>query len=92
MRAGTIETSKSDATHDVVHVQNDRSHLGPLETCYSVQEVAVLRGKTTGKGWNPYSLDTLVLKTQLCMLKTTDEVWDPYRLSGVVLKSLFCMH
>ena len=33
--------------------------------------------KTTGEGWNTYSLFILVLNTQLCVLKTTDEVWDP---------------
>ena len=43
-----LETSKSDAKQAVVLVQNDRSCLGPRETCYSVPEVAVLHGKTTG--------------------------------------------
>ena len=33
--------------------------------------------KTTGEGWNQYSLSILVLSMQLCVLKTTDEVWDP---------------
>ena len=47
--------------------------------------------KTTGEGWNPYSLFTLVLSTRLCVLKTTDEIWDPYRLVSQVTKSLFCM-
>ena len=28
-----IETSNSDAKHAVVHAQNDRSCLGPIETC-----------------------------------------------------------
>ena len=35
--------------------------------------------KTTGEGWNTYSLYILMLSTQLCVLKITDEVWDPYR-------------
>ena len=47
--------------------------------------------KTTGEGWNPYSLFILELSTLLCVLKPTDEVWDPYRLVSLVLKSLFCM-
>ena len=47
--------------------------------------------KTTGEGWNQYSLFILVLSTLLCMLKITDEVWDPYRLVSLVLKALFCM-
>ena len=47
--------------------------------------------KTTGEGWNPYSLFILVLITLLCLLKIADEVWDPYRLVSLVIKSLFCM-
>ena len=87
-----METSNSDAKHAVVHAQNDRSCLGPIETCYSGPECAVLHGKTTGGVWNPYGLDTLVLSTLLCVLKTTDEVWEPYRVISLVLKSLFCMN
>ena len=68
------------------------SRLGPIETCYSGPEVAVLQAKTTGEGWNQYSLFILVLSTLLCELKTTDEVWDPYRLVCLVQKSLFGMH
>ena len=63
-----------------------------IEICKSGPEVAVFNAKTTDEGWDPYSLDTLVLSTLLCVLKTIDEVWDPYRLSSLVLKSLFCMH
>ena len=111
-----METSISNARHAVVHTQNDRSCLGPIETCYSGPEDAVLHGKstggvldrqglvilvvkplycmykTTGEGWNPYSLDTLVLSTLLCVLKSTDEVWDPYRLVIMMQITLFCMH
>ena len=89
---GPIEPSNSDAKHTVVHAQNDRSYLGPIQTCYSGPEVAVLLAKTTGEGWNQYRLFILVLITLLCVLKTTDEVWDPYRLECLVLKSLFFMH
>ena len=81
-----------DAKHTVVHAQNDRAYLGPIQTCYSGPEVAVLHAKTTGEGSNQYSLSILVLSTLLCVLKTTDEVWDPYRLVCLLLKSLFCMH
>ena len=111
-----MDTSISDAKHAVVHTHKDRSFLGPIETCYSGPEVAVLHGKrkggildqqklvilvrkslycmnkTTGEGWNPYSLDIPVLSRLLCVLKTTDEVWDIYRLVSLVLKSLFCLH
>ena len=48
--------------------------------------------KTTSEGWNPYSLDTLVLSTLLYVLKTRDEVMDQYRLVLLALKSLLWMH
>ena len=48
-----METSISDANHDVLHPQNDRSCLGPIETCNSASKVAVLHSKTTDKGWDP---------------------------------------
>ena len=58
-----IETSDSDAKHDVEHAQRDRSCLGPIENCYSVPEVAVLHGKTTGGVWDAQRLVILVLKS-----------------------------
>ena len=115
MKSGPIETSNSDAKHTVIHAQKDRSCLGPIDTCYSGPEGAVLPAKaagvvrdpqrlvifflkslfrmhkTTCEGWNPYSLDTLMLSTLLCVLKTADEVCDPYRLISPDLKSLFCI-
>ena len=50
MRAGPIGTSNSDARHSVLHAQNHRGSLGPIETCYSAPKVAVLHAKTTDKG------------------------------------------
>ena len=47
-----IETSNTDADYAVLHAQNDRWGLGPMEACYSGQKVAVLRPKTTDKGWD----------------------------------------
>ena len=47
LRAGTIETSNSDAKQAVVHAQNDRSCLGPTETCKSGPKVTILHPKTT---------------------------------------------
>ena len=72
-----METSNSDAKHAVLHAQNDRLCLEPIEICYSGPKLAVLHTKATGGGWNQYSLFILVLSSQLCVLKTTDEVWDP---------------
>ena len=57
-----METSNSEAKHAVVHTQNDRSCLGPIETCYSGPEVAVLHGKSTGGGLEQQRLVILVLK------------------------------
>ena len=42
---GPIGTSISDVNPAVVHAQNDRSCLGPIETCYSGPEGAVLLEK-----------------------------------------------
>ena len=78
MKAGThIETSYSDAKHAVVHAQNDRSCLGPIETCFSGPEVAVLHAKTTGGVLDQQRLVILVLKSLFCMRKATGEGWDP---------------
>ena len=72
-----METSNSDAKNVVLHAQSDRSCLGLIETCYSVTEAAVLHVKTTGEGWNRYSLVMLVQITLFFMHKTTGEDWDP---------------
>ena len=75
-----METSKSGANHPVLHVQNDRSCLGPIETCYSGPEVALLHAKTTGGVLDPQRLVFLVLKSLLCMHKTTGEGCKQYCL------------
>ena len=51
-RLGPMETSISGANHAVLHAQNDRRCLGPIEICYSGPKVAVLRVKTTDEVWN----------------------------------------
>ena len=45
-----METSNSDANHAVLHEQNDRRSLGPIEICNSDPKVAVLHAKTTDEG------------------------------------------
>ena len=42
-----METSISDANNAVLHAQNDRLCLGPIESCYSGPKVAVFFPKTT---------------------------------------------
>ena len=72
-----IEPSDSGANHTVVHAHNERSCLGPLETCYSCPEFAVLHAETTGGVLDPQALVILMLGTLFCMQKTTGVVWDP---------------
>ena len=72
-----LEPIEPSANHAVVHAQNERSCLGPLETCYSGPEFAVLHAKTTGGVLDPQALVILMLGTLFCMQKTTGEVWDP---------------
>ena len=86
-----METSYCDARHAVVHTQNDRSCLGPIETCYSGPEVAVLHGKSTGGVLDRQGFVILVLKPLYCMYKTTGESWNPYSLDTLVLSTLLCV-
>ena len=72
--------SFSGANHAVVNAPNDRSCLGPIETCYSGPEGAVLHAKTTGGILDPQRLVILVLKALFCMHKTTGEGWNQYSL------------
>ena len=87
-----METSNSDAKHAVVHIQNDRSCLGPIETCYSGPEVAVLHGKRTGEVLDQQRFVILVLKSLHCMNKTTGEGWNQYRLVILVQITQFYIH
>ena len=47
-----METSISGDNHAVLHVQNDRRGLGPIETINSGHNVAVMIAKTTNEGWD----------------------------------------
>ena len=40
-----METCNSGTNHAVLHAQNDRSGLGPIETSYSGHNVAVVNSK-----------------------------------------------
>ena len=85
-----METSSCDAKHAVVHAQNDRSCLGPIETCYSGPEVAVLHAKSTGGVVDPQSLVILALKSLFCMHKTIGEGWDIENSNQEII-TLLCM-
>ena len=86
-----IETSNSDVKPAVVHVQHDRSCLGPIDICYSGPEVAVLNAKTTGEVFHPQTLVILALKALFCMHKTTGEGWNQYSLFILVLSTQLCV-
>ena len=47
-----METSNSGANHAVLHAQNDRCGLEPIETINSGHKGAVLHAKTTDEGWD----------------------------------------
>ena len=72
-----METSNSAANHAVLHSQNNRRSLGPIEICNSDPKDAVLNAKTTDEGWDPQRLVILMLITLFGMRKTTAVVWDP---------------
>ena len=71
------ETHRDYVKPAVVHSQNDKSCLGPIEACYFGPEVAVMHAKTTHEGWDPWKLVILMLITVFCMHKTTGYAWDP---------------
>ena len=43
-----METSYYDAIHAVLHAENDRCDLGPIESCHSAQKVAFYMQKPLG--------------------------------------------
>ena len=86
-----METSNCYTMHAVVHAQNDKTCLGPIETCYSGPEVAVLHSKSTGGVLDPQRLVILVVKLLFCMHKTTEEGWNPCGLDIPVLSTLLCV-
>ena len=72
-----MQTSNYDAMYAVVHVQNDSTCLGPIESSYSGPEGTVLHAKTTAGVLDPERLVILVLNLLFCMHKTTGEGWNP---------------
>ena len=71
-----METSTSGTNHNVIHAQNDRWGLGPMETSFQVLITMFFMHKTTNEGRDQQRLVILMLKTLLWMHKTTDEGWD----------------
>ena len=48
-----METNNSGANHAVLHAQDDRWGLGPIETINSGHNGAVVSAQTTDDGWDP---------------------------------------
>ena len=87
-----METTYSDAKHAILHVQNDRSGMGPIETINSDHNIAFVNAQNHRSGLGP--IETCNSGTKVAVLnakKNIGEVCDPWRLVILVLKSLFCM-
>ena len=87
-----METSNSGANHTVLHEQNDRWCLGPIETINSGHDVAVVNAQKHRWGLEP--IETCNSGGKVGVLNAKQNivgVWDPERLVILVLKSLFCM-
>ena len=74
---GHIETSYSDANHDVWNGQNDRWGLGPTETSISAANNAVFHEQNDR--WDIGPIDTCNFDPKVAVLnaKTTEDGWDP---------------
>ena len=88
---GVVETSNTDAKHAVVLAQNHRSCVGPIETCYSGPEDAVLNAKTTGGVLDPQAHVILVLNSLFCKHNNTGEGWNQYSPFIISLSTLLCV-
>ena len=70
-----MESIISGANQAVLHAQNDRLCLGPIDTCYSGAKVALLLPITTDEGWDQSKLVILRIITLFCIHKTAGEFW-----------------
>ena len=86
-----METSNSGANHAVLHGQNDRCELGPIETINSGHNVAVVNAQNNRWELRPIETCNSGAKDAVLNAKTQGEVLDPQRLVILVQKSLFCM-
>ena len=48
-----MDTCNSAANHAVLHAQNDRCGVGPIETSYSDAKVAGVNAKKKDESWEP---------------------------------------
>ena len=69
----TVETRNYGANHAVSHAHNDRSCLGPTETCYSGQKVAVMHAKN--HRWGLGSIECSVPDDRHAVLHAQNDRW-----------------
>ena len=69
-----IETSNSDANH-VLHAQNDRWSVGPIETINSGHNDAVVNAQKHRWGLGPIETCNSCLKIAVLYGKNTNEDW-----------------
>ena len=71
-----MEKSNSGA-HAVLHAQNDRWGLGPIETTNSGHNVAVVNAQNHRWGLGPIETSNSGAKVAVLNAKTIGEVWEP---------------
>ena len=71
-----METSISCVNHAVLHAQNDRRGLGPIETCNYGDKVAVLNAKNHRRGLGPIEPCNSGPKVAVLHAKATGKGWD----------------
>ena len=71
-----METSVSGANHAVLHAQNDRWSLGPIETINSGHNIAVVNAQNHRWGLGPIESRASDAKVAFWLHNTTDEGWD----------------
>ena len=72
-----METSDSGANHAVLHVQNDRWGLGPIQIINPGHNVAVVNAQNHRWGLGTLETWNSGAKSIFWLQKTIGEVWDP---------------
>ena len=80
-----METSNSDAKHAVLHAQNDRLCLGPIETCNSDANHTVFHAQNDRWCLGPIEICYSGPKLAVLHAKATGQGWNQYSLFILVL-------
>ena len=92
IRDGTHRHNNSGGYYALLHAQNDRWGLLPLETCKSGPNVAVLNAQNHRWGLEPIETSYSGANHAVYMHKTTGEGWNSYRLVILVQITPLCIH